>query len=189
MFRIPLIALVFFLFSNCNRDVKTENKLKTQLHSTAVEEQVWFLNTQYGLVIETPERLNEKNLPQPQGTNNIVSDLKSFIYTKDDFAINHMVLFLVNQGYNVKEGLRGGVTNMVNHVGGHNLKIEFFEPDGLSNQMYCDASFTTGGTHMQMKGFCFYNDANQVNLVVGLSNKSGTSRKTLKRAFESIRIL
>jgi hypothetical protein len=170
--------------NSSHQSVKNEVK-----SSMPVQDQVWFFNTQHGLVIETPKRLEEQSISQPKGTGNAVSSITNYTYIEDDVAIAHMVMVLVGNQYDSEKGLRGAMTNMVNHLGGQELKLECQEINGSVNQLMCTGSFKSQGVSMQIRGYCYFNSINQVNLVTSIGSVSNHSNQILDRVFNSIELL
>jgi|GEM_PF-4068197 len=72
MIRILSFLVIVFSFNSCSESnyssQSNESSVKSANSSIPVKDQVWFYNTQYGIAIETPKRLEEMRLTQPSGS-------------------------------------------------------------------------------------------------------------------------
>lgn len=188
---IVFIAIIIFK-AGAKKDIR-ENAIEEAFQnaktktSVSEQEQIWFTNTQHGLVFETPKPIKEVEATIPQGTEEGYSAVYSYVLKENDMVITYNVMDTYFETYNTKIGLETAIKNLASITNSSNLELDFTKGNGEYNSHTCTGSLYFQGNRMLVRGFSLFKEG-KVYVVIGTGEDKETVKRKLNRIFNSIYI-
>lgn len=198
---VVLIAIVIFkqITKQGIKDNAVNNTLETKSTSSNndntkkinddISNQNWFINTQFGLAVETPKKMVETPFSIPRGTEEYISDITVYVYKDNEMAMNYMIMEIKSSQYDTKVGLKGAVSNLINSLNGTNLKVDYFAIENQYNDHGCEGTCLYKSKRLKIRGYCLFNEKGRVYILVAVGPDNNIINKKMERIFNSIKII